>query len=382
MELSRLTFDDIKSFCDQGFSEGLRIEYKEDFPRNVKLAETICAFANTQGGIILIGVQAENRTNKPTAIPGIELREGLEEKVINICLSHISPTIAPEVRVCDFKSEPEKDVSDRAILFIRVRSSYVAPHYLLKDNRISVRVHNRNSLADLQTIESLIGRREKTISEGVTSSVSYDIKEINVENEAYETVAVAPQFPSEPFIHFYTKENCQWLSEITNEVMRLNEQKTGIWQLILANSLNEITRYCRIERTGKIAFQRRAFVEKDKFFSSESIILLIDALKAVQKIYSRFGFYGNISVGLTIDNTKNLRLGFLQDDRMRIRRYIEGFRCESNRVFVSKDLRYDELSYLDKKMAEILRELCIQFGAIFPEKAIEDMVGELFSSPE
>ena len=329
---------------------------------------------------MLIGVESEKKTNKPTAIPGVELKEGLEEKVINICLNHISPTITPEVKVCDFRSEPKKNVSDRAVLFIRVKSSYIAPHYLLKDNKISVRIHNRNSLADLPTIERLIERRKEIMSGGVPSSVSYDMKEINVEDEAYETIAIAPQFPSEPFINLYTREDIQWLSEITNEVMRLNVQKPGIWRLILANALDQTTRYCRIERTGKIAFQRRVLVEKDKFFSGESIILITDALKAVQKIYSRFGFYGDISVGLTIDNTKNLRLGFLQDDRMRTHRYIEESRCESNRIFVSKDLRYDELSHLDKKMVKMLRELCIHFGATFPEKTIEGMVGEVFSS--
>jgi len=380
LELSRITFDDIKSFCNQGFSEGPRIEYKKDFPRNLKLAETICAFANTQGGIILIGVQAEKKTNRPAAIPGIELREGLEERVINLCLSHISPTISPQVKVCDFKSDPRKDVSDRAILFIRVRFSYMAPHYLLRDNKIWVRAHDRNSLADLPTIESLIGRREEVMSEGVKGNVSYDIREIKVdENEAYETVVVAPQFRSDPFIRFYTKEDSQWLFEISNEVMLFNEQKPSLWKLAFVNSLKDIYRYCGIEKTGTIAFQRRAIVQKDKFFSGESIILLINALKAVQKIYSRFGFYRDISVGLTIDNTKNLSLGFLPDYRRRMSRYLEDFRCNRNRIYVSKDLRYDELSHLKEKMAEVFRELCIQFEAVFPKKTTEDRVDELFS---
>ena len=65
LENSKVTFKEIKSFCDQQFSEGLRIEYKREFPQNVDLAKTICAFANSAGGILLIGVEADKVTNIP-----------------------------------------------------------------------------------------------------------------------------------------------------------------------------------------------------------------------------------------------------------------------------------------------------------------------------
>lgn len=374
MELPLVTIDDIKTFCDQGLSEGLRIEYKRDFPENLKLAETICAFANTEGGIILIGVQAEKTKNKPKAITGIKLKDGLEEKIINICLSHISPTIAPEVKVCDFKSDPNKSVSDRAVLLIRVRYSHIAPHYLLNNNKIMVRVHNRNSLADLRTIESLIDRRERVGTEGIPSSVFFQGKKISVENEAFESVVIAPQFPSEPFIHFYNKENSDRLFEITSEVMKFYEQRPTIWDLTFVglNSSKQITRYCNIERAGKIIFQKPALVEKNELNLLESIVLLIKALKATQKIYSHFGFYGDLSVGLTIVNIQNLLLGFPKH------RYIENFRCERKQIHVSKNLRYDELSLLNKAIEDIFQELCVHFGAVFPEKTVVDIVKEVF----
>lgn len=373
-ELSKLTIDDIKSFCDQGFSEGLRIEYKRDFPKNLELAETICAFANTAGGLVLIGVQAEKVKNRPTAIPGIELKDGLEERVINVCLSHISPTIAPEVKVCDFKSDPNKSVSDRAVLLIRVRCSYIAPHYLLNNNKIMVRVQSRNSLADLRTIENLINRRERVRTESVWPSVFFQGKKISVENEAFESVVVAPEFPSEHFIHFYNKENSDRLFEIASEVMTFYEQRPTIWDLTFVglNSSKQITRYCNIEQDGRITFQKPALVEKNELNLLESIGLLIKALKATQKIYSHFGFYGDLSVGLTIVGIQNLLLGFPKH------RYIENFRCERKQIHVSKTLRYDELSHLNKVMEDIFQELCVHFGAILPEKTIVDIVKEVF----
>ena len=59
LENSKITIKEIRNFYDQQFSEGLRIEYKREFPQNVDLAKTICAFANGAGGILLIGVEAD-----------------------------------------------------------------------------------------------------------------------------------------------------------------------------------------------------------------------------------------------------------------------------------------------------------------------------------
>ena len=186
LELPNLTIENVKVFCEQGIPEGVRIEYKKEFPKAIE--RTICAFSNTAGGIILIGVEAEKRTNKPTDIPGIKLTEGLEERVINICLSHIMPPVIPEVKVCDFKSSTNAKRSDRAVLFVRVRPDYAAPHYLLDKNEVLVRAHNRNTRADLRTIESLIGRREEIKASQAPVSAFCQGKEIPLLSCGYSGV--------------------------------------------------------------------------------------------------------------------------------------------------------------------------------------------------
>ena len=47
LENSKITIKEIRNFYDQQFSEGLRIEYKREFPQNVDLAKTICAFGES-----------------------------------------------------------------------------------------------------------------------------------------------------------------------------------------------------------------------------------------------------------------------------------------------------------------------------------------------
>ena len=375
--ISQLEIKDIASFCNHGFSEGLRIEYKKDFPKNLKLVETICAFANTQGGIILIGVKADTKQNKPKIITGIELKDGLEEKIISSCLSHISPSITPEVKVVDYKSEESKTESDKAVLFIRVRTSYIAPHYLLNNNQIPIRVHCKNALADLQTIENLIKKREDITSDYSSTNPFCDMKKIGINCVSYETIKIIPQFHQvEPIIDFYYKEASDWLLKTTNEVMTLSEQRPELWELKFFSknqSTKEITRICAITRSGGISFQHSANVENSKYDPLESIRLIVKIMKNAKKIYNRFGFFGELRVGLTLTAQKNLLLSFANFS------LDEKYEYKTATLKVSKNIRYDDLSNPKEMLEDFLKEICIHFGLILPEKNVGDMIQEILS---
>ena len=374
-DLSKITIDTIRTFCDQKIPEGLRVEYKEDFPQDIE--KTICALANSEGGIILVGVQADRNTNKPISIPGIELKRGLEEKVVNICLSHISPTIVPEVKVCDFKSSPDKTESDRAVLFIRVPRSYMAPHYLINTNEILVRVHNRNSRADLRTIESLINRREKAKSASKQISPFFDFKKITANASVYESVVICPVFPSDNFIHF-NKENNERLFKILNNVLTLTTSKPTPWHLELLsyNSSGQIIHYCRVNRNGQISFQRPATVyNSNKLYMYHSIQFLMKALKAGREIYPHFGFYGELAVGLTIVGTKNLLLGFPKN-----RPLYRNYQCNYEKIFINRTIQYDELLNFEDLIQDIINEFCLHFELELRKEIISEIADELKSS--
>ncbi len=376
--LSQLDINTVLSFCNQGFSEGLRIEYKKEFPRNLKLAETVCAFANTQGGLILIGVEADKKYNKPKNVTGVELKGGLEEKIINLCLSHISPSITPEVKVVDFKSDPKITESDRAILFIRVRASYIAPHYLLSTNEIPIRVHCRNALADLRTIENLIERRKNFGAIDSESYPFYDGKIIDVDSVAIETVKITPKFRQiEPIIDFYNKETSNWLLQITNEVMTLHEQSPKPWELKFFSKnqqTKKITRYCGINRNGEIYFQHAANVTGNKYNPLKTITFITNVLMNAKKIYDKFGFFGELSVGLTLMSDKNLILS------LKKYHFDDDYQYTSNKIMVDEDILYDDLSTPKAILENFLKKICINFGLILYEKQVRELIEETLST--
>ena len=69
--------------------EDATIEFKREMPHRSSLADEIAAFANTQGGVILIGVDDNSE------IVGLELNRlnQVEKKVVEICRDGIEPTV-------------------------------------------------------------------------------------------------------------------------------------------------------------------------------------------------------------------------------------------------------------------------------------------------
>jgi hypothetical protein len=68
--LESITLEDIKQFCrieaprDEREKEGTKVDYKEKFPDD--LAKYITGFANTLGGIIIIGIKERNGIPRAT----------------------------------------------------------------------------------------------------------------------------------------------------------------------------------------------------------------------------------------------------------------------------------------------------------------------------
>ena len=84
-----VTSDDIKYMAHSG--EGYNVEFKESVPQKVReLAEEICAFANSSGGYLLIGINDKNR------IVGEEI-DNKKRSAIQDAAGNISPRIQVEI---------------------------------------------------------------------------------------------------------------------------------------------------------------------------------------------------------------------------------------------------------------------------------------------
>ena len=161
-----ITFEVVENFCSE-WQEGVRVKYKQEIKDIPKI---LSSFANTQGGVFMIGVEANQTDNKVQfPIEGIPKTDGIEESIVQSALMGIYPPVIPEVRLVDV---PE---TDNVVVVVRVDESVRAPHAIQNSTRVYIRAesvtqpYKKPELAEMNLIEYLLNRRKDT--QGVTQQI-------------------------------------------------------------------------------------------------------------------------------------------------------------------------------------------------------------------
>lgn len=125
--------------------ESKTLEFKRDLSSTSGILKTIIAFANTAGGIILIGID-----DKTKHIRGIDTPLKNEERLASLISDNIHPQILPSIDIISFNKTQ--------LISIEVFPSTSSPHFLNKkglENSVYIRVGSTNRLADQQTIQEI-----------------------------------------------------------------------------------------------------------------------------------------------------------------------------------------------------------------------------------
>jgi len=165
--IEAITFEDVVRFCKAQKPENVRLEYKQGFSsknRGRQIAKEVAAFANTQGGIIIFGVQEEpDGSRKPVACPeGMDLGSDPRDAIISACADLIWPPV--QIDVSDFLPNPADP--NKGFVVISVPVSDDAPHTVDDGTGIFVRVldQSRPVLLERATddqIERMLLRRRQ-----------------------------------------------------------------------------------------------------------------------------------------------------------------------------------------------------------------------------
>jgi len=155
--LDSVTFADIEAFCLQKLPEGPTLDYKVEIPND--LGKLVAAFANTLGGLIVLGVKAHKTNNEPDWPPtGMPKVIGIEERITSICQDTIYPPVRPEISpIID-----NPDGSGKVLAIIRVIESREAPHAV--KGFVYERVGSQGRpyfFSQIDRIKHLLDRRQK-----------------------------------------------------------------------------------------------------------------------------------------------------------------------------------------------------------------------------
>jgi predicted HTH transcriptional regulator len=142
-----MTRGDVRELIRSG--EGIGIEFKRKISSPEKIARELIALANTQGGVILFGVDDDG------GIFGVE-SEKSEIDLIDFAATQLcDPPIGIDIEVIPFD---EKDV-----IVASVEQSAEKPHYLLsgngEENKVYIRVKDQTLIASKEVIKVLRDER-------------------------------------------------------------------------------------------------------------------------------------------------------------------------------------------------------------------------------
>jgi hypothetical protein len=191
-----VTVQHIRDVCAR-FTEGLRVEYKSTFDANVRaqLPKIVSSFANSQGGVLVVGVRAVNGVPVPP-IEGFARppREELPLTVESICLQNIQPPVLPRTEVV------QSDVPNHVFIVIEVDESAEAPHAIENSRKVHVRTGNAANpydLAEVDLIIDLLTRRREPLErrDRVLGLAETRARQIVSRADPYLQVSASPQFP-------------------------------------------------------------------------------------------------------------------------------------------------------------------------------------------
>lgn len=185
--LHDLTFQDVVKYCEEGHREGVTLDYKSTNSDSV--AKVASAFANTFGGVIIIGVREQNEVPVPP-FEGVEDPARIAKSVRDLILSKIYPCVPMKLQVC-----VDQDTK-RGFVVVEITRSELAPH-VFDHREIYKRYFDRNNpeksrvrLAEIEWIETLW--RHRFDCDGYVSKRYSEIGELHERIHSYYPAQTVP----------------------------------------------------------------------------------------------------------------------------------------------------------------------------------------------
>ncbi|EAZ81547.1 AlbA family DNA-binding domain-containing protein [Algoriphagus machipongonensis] len=181
-----MTLQEVKSLASKG--EGLKIEFKKKAAHPEKIVRELIAFANTSGGVLMIGVDDDGTVSGQRFI----------EEEVYVMEKAIRELIFPELsyELFTFSLNPKKGVA-----VFKVEFSPDRPHYLKENKKKQsyIRVADRSVQASMEVWEILrrgkspkdmvftYGRKEEVLLKALEENQKITLKE-------YSKLAKIPKF--------------------------------------------------------------------------------------------------------------------------------------------------------------------------------------------
>ena len=311
-----ITFSDIEDFCRE-FSEGVRVEYKREIDIKKHIPKIVSSFANTFGGIFMIGVETDKKNNKVVAIDGIPNSEGIEERILQSALTGIYPAVIPEVIIRDVPD------TNNVVAIVRVDESPQAPHAIQNSTRAYIRtgsITQPYELAEIDRIEYMLKRREdsQTTIRQICNRTEERIVSFFSTDEPNITVVVHPIFPYRPIMStgdIYEFIKMGHSIPFNDQAIDFGTRRVEEGVCFMGNRSGQ--NYWELNEYG-IVYHRRALYKETAKHSNEQeeclhyrqfVSTISELIQDARSFYEKCGYLGNIEITVRLQQVLGEKLG-------------------------------------------------------------------------
>ncbi len=387
--IEEITFEDIENFCKEGLEESSRLEYKRDFSSkdpNFQIAKEIAAFANTYGGLLLIGIDELDRKPK-LPLEGIKYEEGLNERINSIALSNIYPPVFPEVKVCQFQDQ------EKAVIVIRVSQSDETPHLLNKRTKIYLKVDSQSEPIEppWEQIEWLINKRHKAIEnkERLINRARERFKFLcrGKSITSFREIFATPVFPSAHLVEFSnlkTVAKNSYFSRFNYSFPPyLSQPKTQPESLVYTEMfpISAEVDYLEVNQFGLIYYKKNLWEEldteyKDKICIFSVLEMILDFLNYAVLFYKNINYWGILQIIFKLEGI----LGKSLLNKSNPNYFTNISKLYDNEVTIDRNLSVGELiDNLNNYTADIHREFLLKCGADESAQKMDQILDQIKS---
>ena len=348
--IDEITFEDVESFCQQ-WAEGVRVEYKSDI-EEIKgtIPKIVSSFANTYGGILLIGVEADQKNNTVSSIPGIPQRNGIEEQFQQSALTGIYPGVIPEIKLVDVPN------SGNVVVVVSVDESVQAPHAIQNSTRAYIRtgsITNPYELSDIDRITYMLKRREdsQVVVQQILTRIRTRANLDSLRNRSSLTVIAHPVFPHRPMI---SPPSIYELRLVLPAPLRRVDGGVSYVKPLEYLELNE---YGVVYHGIGLCFVNEQEIDYDTFLPH-----IKNSIEHTINLYRKSEYLGNIEISIQLQDVSGK---VLMDSNKRgygrkiTDNILEGTECVDRQVSASKQCLSRDLEN-EEKQRDIVEELVCQ----------------------
>lgn len=386
-----ITAEHVREVCER-FNEGIRVEYKSTFDDNVRgqLPKILSSFANSQGGVLIVGVRAPNGVPQ-APFDGFEAqaREEYPLTVENICLRNINPPIFPQTHVVPGLA------AGRTFLVVEVDQSGEAPHAIENSKMVYVlrtgNAANPYDLAEVDLIIDLVKRRNEPLARrdhllGFAEGRSLQIVDFN---RPHTQISICPVFPRNALCS--AEEVWQFLVPAQFNIPRLiapNSMKRvpdGAASFGRANPLTRLqSQYIELDKYG-LLFTKRQFGivswagqadQTEQLSFADLFQPLLYTMFWAHRFFDMYGYNGTIAISVLLRQVHGRAMRFVPGGEIFLDSP-DDYRCQTDLVGAERIVQAEQLA---AQRADILTELLAELTWAFWQSNAEFPLARLRQS--